>query len=257
LLVGLVAGKLFPMRELVYLSLRKLSQFQPERPRGRFLRRITGVGATAPLSLGEISLTLAGPDTQSIPHLDEVLEELDKRRRGVQWYEDEAVQVGDWVQFEARMNYAAVSEPHLTDGAPLLFWEPKLNHSDDGSTGQTSALLLHASPDGLVGNSAGVTGGVAENMSGVSQLIRALERLSGSDEPLGAESRLDNRMWVYVLSNIVRKLDRDYPSFTASWLAGYARITGIISPGENYRGSYMLATPLYVERVSEPDNDEA
>jgi hypothetical protein len=252
-----VAGKLFPMRELVYLSLRKLSQFQPERPRGRFLRRITGVGATAPLSLGEISLTLAGPDTQSIPHLDEVLEELDKRRRGVQWYEDEAVRVGDWVQFEARMNYAVVSEPHLTDAAPLLFWEPKRDRSDDGSTGQTSALLLHASPDGLVGNPAGVTGGVADSMSGIGQLIRALERLSGSDEPLSAEPRLDNRMWVYTLSKIARKLDRDYPSFTASWLAGYARITGIIPPGQIYRGSYILATPLYVERVSEPENDLA
>jgi hypothetical protein len=41
----------------------------------------------------------------------------------------------------------------------------------------------------------------------------------------------------------------------ASWLAGYARITGIIPPGENYRGGYILATPLYVERVSEPEND--
>lgn len=255
LLAVLIAGKLYPMRELVYLSLRKLSQFQPERPRGRLLRRITGVGAKAPLSMGEINLTLAGTDTQSIPHLDEVLKELDKRRRGVQWYEDEAVRVGDWVQFEAHMNYAVVSEPHLTDGAPLLFWEPKRDHSDGGSTGQPNVLLLHASPDGLVGNPAGVTGGIAGSMSGVSQLVRALERLSCSDEPLGAESRLDNRTWVYVLANIIRKLDRDYPSFTASWLAGYARITGIIPPGENYRSSYMLATPLYVERASEPEND--
>jgi hypothetical protein len=207
--------------------------------------------------MGEINLTLAGSDTQSIPDLDEVLEELDKRRRGVQWYEDDAVRVGDWVQFEACLNYAVLSVPRLTEGAPLLFWEPKRATSDAGSVGQSNTLLLHGSPDGLVGNSAEVTTGIAGSMSGVGQLVRVLERLSRSDVPLGVESHLDNRRLAFMLTDILRKLDRDYPSFMASWFAGYARITGIIPPAGDHRSGYMLATPLYVERVSEPEDDQA
>lgn len=240
-----------PMRELVYLSQRKLSQFQPERPRGGFLSRITGVGAKAPLSMGEVSLTLAASTTQSVPQLDKVLDELNNRVRGVQWYEDGNIRVGDWTQFEALMNYAVVEEPGLPDDAPLLFWEPQPKNPGDAPTGPS--LLLHASSDGLVGNPAGVSGGISESMSDPRSLAKALRQLRHSDDPLSAQSSLEDRQWVYALANIRHRLDEDYPAFMASWFAGYARIIGILPPSAPE--SYILATPLYVERVSKPEKD--
>jgi hypothetical protein len=238
------------MRELVYVSQRKLSQFQPERPRGGFLRRITGLGAKAPLSMGEISLTLVDSNAYSGPHLNDVLEELESRRRRVQWYEDEAVRVGDWVQFEALMNYGVVEERILPD-PPLLFWEPGRDYPSDGSAGPS--FLLHGSPDGLVGNPAGVSVGIAN--SDPVGLARALQLIRDSDESLAAGPPLDGWNWAHALSKIIQRLNRYYPPFMAGWLAGYARVTGIVPPSDDARDGYILATPLYVERVSEPENE--
>lgn len=232
------------MRELVYLSQRKLSQFQPERPRGgRFLSRITGVGAKAPLSMGEVSLTLAASTTQSVLQLDKVLDELNNRVRGVQWYEDANIRVGDWAQFEALMNYAVVEEPGLPD-APLLFWEPRPNNPGDAPTGPS--LLLHASSDGLVGSPAGVSGGISNSMSDPTALSKALRQLRHSDDPLSKQSNLSDWEWLYVLDSIRQRLDYDYPPFMASWIAGYARITGILPANKRsrLRAGHRLGGPL-------------
>lgn len=247
------------MRELVYLSHRKLSQFQPERRRGGIFRRITGASAKAPLTLGELSVTFESSNARSIPHLDEVLKELDTRRRGVQWYGSEDVRAGDWMQFEALLTYAVVGEDQDLDAGdrPLLFWEPVPPPEEfgrqlppPGSTGPH--LLLHASPDGLVGRLS--PGDEQDNLSEPDGIVRALRHLRHADDSGNAEA-LAGADWIYGIGEIVRYLDFHFPSFMASWLAGYARVTGIIPARDELRADYILASPLYVERVSEPEND--
>lgn len=254
------------MRELVYLSRRKLAQFQPARPRGRFLRRVTGFGAKAPLSMGEVSMTFAEETAKSWgPDLQMVIDELDKRVRGVQWYESDDLQVGDWVQFESRMNFAVLDVRALPDDNPLLFWEPRGLDKDGRAD---AVLLLHGSPDGLVGGPPNLGPSdrtLQKSGSAAGMIIGTFRRLRQSDEPL-----MDDAYWPVLLGGLVDMLDQEYPAFTASWLAGYARITGLI---DSYRGSpdragpprrgrrarpgrgprFILATPLYVERVPPPE----
>jgi hypothetical protein len=140
------------MREMLYVSRRKLLQFQEVYSRPVWWRRVTKFGLKAPLSLGEVSLELNGPGGPRIPSLDSVIQQISLNAA---WYQDQsALDPGQWVQFEARMNYATTSlkdgqiEPG--DDGPLVFWEPE--DRDLRRDGKRSIrLLLHATADGLVG----------------------------------------------------------------------------------------------------------
>jgi hypothetical protein len=92
------------MRELVYLSQRKLAQFRSTQRSGGFWRRITTIGAKAPMGMGEVSFTLADAKSAS-PDLERVLKQV---QLSAKWYEDEDVSPGEWVQFEALMNFAVI-----------------------------------------------------------------------------------------------------------------------------------------------------
>jgi len=238
------------MRELVYLSQRKLSQFQPARTRGRLLSRITGFGAHAPLSMGEVSVTFAEGTAKSTPDLQTVINELDNRIKAVQWYESNDLQVGDWVQFESVMNLAIVDIHGRQRDSLLLFWEPRVGRGTDASA---ATLMLHGSVDGLLEGAPKLADPAVNSMSAPQALVQALAQLRNSDDPLN-QVQMNIRNWDHALTVIVDRLDLKYPRFMASWLAGYARITGILADG-NGTTTYILATPLYVERVSPPAGD--
>lgn len=175
----------------------------------------------------------------------------------MQWYESDDLQVGDWVQFESRMNFAVLDDRALSikprgrsPRGPLLFWEPQGLVKNGGAE---TILLLHGSPDGLVGGTTNVgqpdlVEEILGSDSAAPWVIRTLRQLRHSDEPLSLND-VDGQN---LLGWVVQMLDQEYPAFTASWLAGYARVTGL--PDYSYTGSrFILATPLYVERVPPPE----
>jgi hypothetical protein len=156
------------------------------------------------------------------------------------------------------MTYAVVGENQDLDTGdrPLLLWEPGPPPDQSGrqpphpgSTGPH--LLLHGSPDGLVGN---LPSDEQDNLSEPTGIVKALRHLRHSVDSVSTET-LDNKDWIHGIGEIIRYLDFHYPRFMASWHAGYARITGVIPPRNKHQASYILASPLYVQRVSEPETD--
>ena len=152
------------MRELVYVSRRKLLEFKEEKPPAGWLRRLRSLGFKAPLSLGEVSVALGEPEEVPTATLERVIETI---QDSAAWYEDiRSVRPGSWVHFEAEMNYATTSlrdgqlEPG--DDGPLIFWEPepfttsgeRISPSFDDPAYDPLAdvrLVLHATADGLIG----------------------------------------------------------------------------------------------------------
>lgn len=149
------------MRELIYLSERKLTQFRENgSPRRRWKRRVSELGATAPLGLGELQFTLAdGP--QRHPNLERVLRHLESLTPKPAEYFEASPDAGQWVKFKTRMNYQLVRP--TTDGwsdegehiehpagpAAVVFWEPHSRLEPWSSA--KPRLVLHGSPEHLLG----------------------------------------------------------------------------------------------------------
>jgi hypothetical protein len=117
------------MRELIYLSERKLSEFRQERRRGFRVRELGVPG------FGQV-----GIEQQGDSHLDDVIDHLGGIAR---WFEEDGLTPGEWAQFEATMSYLVLEPP--STAAVLLF--------ADEPGGRR--LLLHGSPDHLIGTPPG------------------------------------------------------------------------------------------------------
>jgi len=247
------------MRELVYLSERKLRQFQRQRS-PRLWHRVEEVGAKAPLNLGEISLGLSEPAKQH-PDLARVLRYIDNSDRPPRWFAEEGVRPGDWVQFEARLNYKIVTARRSpTPSSGLLFWEPPLPH-----TNSPPRLLLHGSPEHLMdvdGFQQPSTMTIGLALSHPAGLVEFFDSLHGES--------FSQTLW-YLLDD----LDERIPPELASWMAGYARVTANIMvadtpeyelqppphispsrqqpPPGHRRFRVVVASPLYVEYATAPE----
>lgn len=217
------------MRELVYLSERKLRQFQVPKKR-RFSVREIGIPG-----IGQV-----GIDQQADSHLDAVIAHLEGTAR---WYEED-VQVGQWVHFEARLGYHVLGgENHPT---VLLLAEPA------DRTG-SRRLVLHGSPEHLLGGQAtppatdwddGVLHGSFASF--LRPLIRHL-MITEDKNPVEDDGK-SGALLRQGLRMLNRFLDRALDPDTAAWMAGYARVT------MNTAGlPVVIASPLYVEYVSPPD----
>jgi hypothetical protein len=100
------------MRELVYLSKRKLATFHPELPAAR-----------------------ADP-----PSLDDVLAYLTETPGKLRWYAEDGLRPGQWIQFEALLSWEVMD---LEDARPVVFFaEPDVT--------ATPRLVLHGSPRHLL-----------------------------------------------------------------------------------------------------------
>ncbi|WP_369122977.1 SAVMC3_10250 family protein [Streptomyces viridochromogenes] len=97
------------MRELIYLSDRKLSQFVDTGGNGR-RRRVNQLGATAPMGLGGFQVGLS--ESMSVEHsrLAEVIRHLEKTA-APQPFTDEDLRPGQWVRFSADMIYQIFRDP--------------------------------------------------------------------------------------------------------------------------------------------------
>ncbi|MEV0052447.1 SAVMC3_10250 family protein [Saccharopolyspora shandongensis] len=216
------------MRQLLYLSERKLRQFQPDRPR-RWWR---GIGSEVEAKLppvGSVKLTRSGQTDGEIVDLVRAIAEIEESDLPVRWFDDQDLHAGEWVRFEARLNYAT----HAVEDEPFVvfFWEPA---TVDGRP----RLLLHGSRDSLVG------------------VPRVEERLwpMGSD-PLGlahfvkamaAEqdgfSVTDD--WGSAVGLLYGLCAATLPPATAAPFRGLARVTAVVDCGHQ---PTVIASPLYVE----------
>ena len=91
------------MRDLLYLSENKMRVLSPQVPQK--LWKKAGFEAGVNIGLASFTTTLPGESPQpSVAMLDPVVEMIEQERR-VKWFTDEALQVGDWIQFEDNFFY--------------------------------------------------------------------------------------------------------------------------------------------------------
>lgn len=242
------------MRELVYLSERKLRQFDL----GRRGWRMNVTGEVRVPGVGGVSMTKdsAGP---AVPDLDQVVAALEESDRASRWFTEE-VKPGEWVRFEAPMAYT------ITNRGGVLFLDLD-RRTGAYPTGGSIRLMLHGSSRHLVGGgppSRQITDRDIDERMGFSAgnphhlLGELMMDLRSADDPAGqsatmaikrVEHKLPNR-YSDVLNILTDELA--LPG-TAAWLAGLARISAVPPSVGDHR--IVVASPLYVEYVSAPDLD--
>ncbi|WJV49116.1 SAVMC3_10250 family protein [Streptomyces flavofungini] len=247
------------MRELVYLSDRKLRQFMPDRP-----RRLVRGGWQVTTPVGGVGLDPEVPDAER--------ERGERLRRIVRhvsaaagWFAEPGLRAGSWVQFEAPLNFRA-----LRGAAPgmVLFVDPPRG-VEGYETGGAVRLLLHGSVEHLAGGRVPV---VAEppalsetvhhaggwDCSGgdwvellTTQASVLLGSLTSQPDATSEDEAQEPVSPVTLLEGtrqLLAALDRQLPVETAAWMRGYARVTAALECGDV---RYVVATPLYVEYVAE------
>jgi hypothetical protein len=275
------------VRELVYLSERKLRQFMIEKPR-RWVSRPPVEGEVKFPGLGGVKVGPTAPtgDDGVIPDLARVISALESSDRAAGWFADDAVQPGQWVYFEAPLCYTPLSDRYapLSDGhqpRAVVF----LDHGEPTAsypTGGAIRLLMHGSAEHLLGGAVvspasqddGRTDG-SRNPSRYTELrtfARLLYQLNRRDQlnlrvpSSDAEPDLDRMTAPYStryrlemqVPPVVELLDHLLePRLTAAWMAGHARVTAVLPlpSGQGPDPLAVIATPLYVEYVSPPSNE--
>jgi hypothetical protein len=236
------------MRELIYLSERKIQQFTIGQP---WWRRMKLERIKIPM-VGEIAFSHKGNLARATnAEVDRILAQLDKSSRATKWFDDPEVRPGDWVQFELPLTYVI-----LTDNNDLP--NMVVFHSWPGK--HVGTFLLHGSIDSLVGNGAKGTvfTPVSSSGSGVpairilmAKLAQVAERQDLQDKLTESNDPLQNSLTRLIggLDTIFetgRQMDLSGELIHSAWMAGCARIT------LKY-GKWLAATPLYVEYISPPD----
>ncbi|MEU2135249.1 SAVMC3_10250 family protein [Streptomyces sp. NPDC018352] len=247
------------MRELIYLSERKLAQFREDGSprRRRWGRRLSELGATAPLGLGELQFALTDAP-QGHPNLERVLRHLESLTPKPAEYFVASPDAGQWVKFKTRMNYQLVrpttddwgdnGEPieHPTGPAAVVFWEPHSRY--EPWSGAKPRLVLHGSPEHLLGLAAPTPEPTDLSVSrsyppGFVDLLYGNRPRNGEDP--GA-----------ALGVLLHQLDHErLPPHAAGLFAGYARVTfGLQVPfsvgGRSAMVRAVVASPLYVEHAA-------
>ncbi|WP_409179370.1 SAVMC3_10250 family protein [Amycolatopsis sp. VS8301801F10] len=234
------------MRELVYLSERKLRQFDLQRRRWPGRGRVEGevkIPGVGGLKVGP------GPGEPPAADLDAVLAALDSSDRAAKWFADDGARPGDWVQFEAPMSYTCawfaavfVDLDQATDSYP---------------TGGAIRLLLHGSEQHLAGAQSGrgnydAAAGYLPEPTG-SDLLRVVTLLKRLPDDTGQSlfTEAGDDPLSEKFGRVVDALsERLAVRHTGAWMGGYARVTGVL--GHTAERRIVTATPLYVEYLSEP-----
>jgi hypothetical protein len=262
------------VRELVYLSERKLRQFMIGKPR-RWGNRPPIEGEVKFPGVGGVKIGPAAPTRgdEVVPDLARVISALETSDRAAGWFADDAVQPGQWVYFEAPLCYIPLSDGALPGAVVFLdHGEPTASYP----TGGAIRLLLHGSAEHLFGAADTSPAGDDDERSDGSRnpsrytdlrmFARLLYRLNREAPSSDAESDLDRmraphstryRLEMQV-PWVVELLDRLLePRLTAAWMAGHARVTAVLPlpSGHDPDPVAVIATPLYVEYVSPPSNE--
>lgn len=244
------------MRELVYLSESKLTQFLSA-PRGGW--RVKG-SVTTPVGSLDVD-PVREPDTERARRLERVIEHV---ARSARWFAEDGLRPGQWVQFDAPLNYSVLDERYFHR---MLVFLDSGRPAPGYPTGGSVRLLLHGSARHLAGTPSSVqvagsvedtTGDGGQSSGGYVHLARNVELLIGAmtsaetttdglggleDTPFGPTLQAATRRLVGALET------RMYPE-TAAWMTGYARVTVALQDGET---RYVVASPLNVEHTDPPE----
>ncbi|WP_369126873.1 SAVMC3_10250 family protein [Amycolatopsis vastitatis] len=158
---------------------------------------------------------------------------------------------GDWVFFEACLNYTIST--FLDDDSPersgldmLLFWDIPV------SEGRSNRLLLHGSPEHLLGydsidppaQGAWLIGGRSSAL-GFRSFIEQSQRNQVDSQKL--------EPYIMRLARLLERMDDRVPVEFATWMTGYARVTANFQSEASVRpGQVLLASPLYIELAGSP-----
>lgn len=137
------------MRELIYLSERKLRQFVLGRPR-RWRNRAQVEAEIKFPGIGGVKVGPAVPDRDAkvIPDLEKVISALESSDRAARWFADDDLQPGQWVHFEAPLTYSLLSDGMRYRAVVFIDRdEPTTGYP----TGGTTRLLMHGSAEHLLG----------------------------------------------------------------------------------------------------------
>ncbi|MER6750323.1 MULTISPECIES: SAVMC3_10250 family protein [Streptomyces] len=223
------------MQEVIYLSDRKLSQFLSglrsawPRQRVSFSTPFGGMEVDPPAG--------TGPDLRG-RHLTRVVRRVEESAR---WYAEEGLRPGQWVAFEAPLNYFALD---TVDPAMVFF-------ADTPAPDRPVRLLLHGSAEHLItGLLPRVTEGTPESGALVRNLLGTHASAPGAllaalSDDLGAGADGRRPSLITALRGLLERIDGQTHPETAAAMRGYARVTtGFTSRGGT---GLIVASPLYVE----------
>ena len=247
------------MRELVYLSEAKLEQFLPESssfwPRPKLSVKLP------PFVGVDVDLTSTMKKSQ-LKHLERVVAQI---ARTADWFTDLELRPGQWVAFEAPLNYLVLDHPEFTK---MLIFTDVPGVVPDRSSESNVRLLLHGSAEYLLNASRPVELAVeslhmvtnCENASSYSRMIDNIEPLldvleernrsattatrpsrralsTGQSVPgildivvepyehSREHLRASPKRLSTLTSRLLHAIDAELSPATSAWMAGYARIT--------------------------------
>jgi hypothetical protein len=215
--------------------------------------------SSLPTNPGSTSARIA---KEELAKLDKAIEAINRRSL---WYSDATVQAGSWIYFETQMNYCLLQSRYFNSA---VVFADNMNLLTDPSI----RLLLHGSARHLLGrpklvdvstdvermrtspSSGEFVYVLADNVEEVVRTIHA------SQDPINISpsSRSTNSLSSGI-AQLLRVLDQKFVTDTAAWLGGVARVTASVNARGGLRNveRFVMATPLYVEYVTAPENQYA
>ncbi|GAA2080664.1 hypothetical protein GCM10009801_39060 [Streptomyces albiaxialis] len=240
------------MREVVYLSDRKLRQFLPIR--GRRWPRASRVNVTTPVGGAEVERAATDAEAERLKRLGKVVAEIRSRARTPG---DPEVRAGHWVEFEAPLHQLTPREfagtllflsLAGTDGPRLLLHGSAAHLTNaipqpvDGPADET-VVTAH---DGFSNGPMFITR-VVQASPGRALLSDLEGRPSATDEePEPGFSPLPE-----AVGELVRTLDRQAYPETATRMRGFARVSADPLTDPDTGATYLVASPLLVEYAAE------
>lgn len=242
------------MRELVYLSDRKLEQFLPAlrslwpRPKISFRSQLVEFDV-APTQDGQ---------RDRLRHLARVIAHIEKSAR---WFLDPDVSAGHWVHFEAPLNYLVLN-------SELVFFVDRPTATPDYPAGGAGRLVLHCSSAHLrmetpptrmsapQGDPVPVpASGSGPGILSVDNIQLLLKSLHARNQPADEPRPLPEEHTWYLpaaTSRLLRAIDARVHPETAAWMAGYARVTASFDLPAAAPVRHVIASPLYIEYATPP-----
>lgn len=92
---------LLSMREFVYISNRKLTQFMPDAPPPWWRRKLLRAEIKTPLGSIGVDAGEASPDDIPASKLSEVIRDIEAHAR---WYEESDLEIGEWIFLKSSLH---------------------------------------------------------------------------------------------------------------------------------------------------------
>jgi hypothetical protein len=254
------AGKVLSMRELVYVSDRKLDQFLLGKPRRRWWNKVDFEGETSLGPFGRVKISRAtSVGRVHTPTLDEVIDALNQSDRAPRWYENEKITAGDWIHFEAKLNYRLLDHERFESVVLFLDVQPLRHGGADHLRGRTLEAWAPELKEYVHRSEESIFEKIAEShwfRDRVRALSEQLHHNSIDFEPSPVAANTKRYGWSSdIMWSIVWSLDTQMIPATAAWMTGYARVTAIVNGQGWDNARIVVASPLYVEYCSAPDTD--